>query len=77
MKLVCYICKKTIPGYSASVEMVNEAMKISFSMKPTLEEPGKDLNFCPVCLQKVINDAKIEIYASGAAWKKFGRLRKK
>ena len=75
--IVCAICKKIIPSYSASVEMANEEMEIYFSMLPHLDETGEQLDLCPVCLQKAVANAKIVIYASDAAWKKFGSPREK
>ena len=77
-KVICDVCKKTIPTYSASAELRNKEMKIDFQVEmPRLDKTGEYLDLCPVCLRKAIDTAKIVIYASDAAWKKFGSPREK
>lgn len=77
-KIICDVCKKGIPTFSASAELRNEEMKIDFQIEmPRLGKSGGYLDLCPVCLRKAIEGAKIIIYAPDTAWKKFGRAQEK
>ena len=74
--IACNICREIIPLGTASVGMTSEEMGVYFDVLPRIEGHW-EVDLCPPCLQKAIDTAKIEIYASDAAWEKFGRPRQK